>query len=152
MVPERLSLWVAGGYSIGGLQLVPAGGTALETGIDLLAGAAGLRGTLVPEAASGGFSLGVNAEGLLLRATSEAAPRLAATTADVNRIRLGVEGAYAVALGDGARLTPSIGATANSGAAGLLSRETLAGLGGDSTDAVARQVRIPGSVQPRQQG
>ena len=213
VVPERLSLWVAGGYGIGGLQLVPAGGAALETGIDLLAGAAGLRGTLVPEAASGGFSLGVNAEGLLLRATSEAAPGLAATTADVNRIRLGVDGAYAVALGDGVRLTPSvevgvrrddgaaekgfgmdlggalrythpglglslglsgralvlhetadlaewgasgwlawdpnpaselgpaltvtpsIGAAANGEAAGLLSRETLAGLGGDSTDA-----------------
>ena len=108
LVRERLSLWVAGGYGIGGLQLVPAGGSALEMGIDLLAGAAGLRGTLVPEAASGGFSLGVNADGLLLRATSEAAPGLAATTADVNRIRLGVEGAYAVALEDGARLTPSV--------------------------------------------
>ena len=173
----------------------------------------GQRGTLVPEAASGRFSLGVNAEGLLLRVTSEAAPGLAATTADVNRIRLGVDGAYAVALGAGARLTPSvevgvrrddgaaekgfgmdlggalrythpglglslglsgralvlhetadlaewgasgwlawdpnpaselgpaltvtpsIGAAANGEAAGLLSRETLAGLGGDSTDA-----------------
>ena len=108
VVPERLSLWVAGGYGIGGLQLVRAEETALETGIDLLAGAAGLRGTLVPEAASGGFSLGVNADGLLLRATSDAAPGMAATTADVNRIRLGVEGSYAVALGDGARLTPSV--------------------------------------------
>ena len=108
LLPERLSLWVAGGYGIGGLQLVPAGGKALETGIDLLAGAAGLRGTLLPAAASGGFSLGVNADALLLRATSEAAPGLVATTADVNRIRLGVEGSYAVALGDGARLTPSV--------------------------------------------
>ena len=107
LVDERLSLWVAGGYGIGGLQLVPAEGSTLETGIDLLAGAAGLRGTLVPEAAEGGFSLGVNADGLLLRASSEAAPGLAATTADVNRIRLGVEGSYAVALGAGARLTPS---------------------------------------------
>ena len=108
LVPERLSLWVAGGYGIGGLQLVPTGGKALETGIDLLAGAAGLRGTLLPEAARGGFSLGVNADGLLLRATSETAPGLVATTADVNRIRLGVEGSYAVALGDSARLTPSV--------------------------------------------
>ena len=108
LVPERLSFWVAGGYGLGGLRLTPAGGEALETGIGLLAGAAGLRGTVVPAAATGGFSLGLNADGLLLRATSEAAPGLAATTADVNRVRLGLEGAYAVALGDGARLTPSV--------------------------------------------
>ena len=108
LLPERLSLWVAGGYGIGGMELVPAGGKPLETGIDLLAGAAGLRGTLVPEAAGGGFSLGVNVDGLLLRATSDAAPGLAATTADVNRIRLGVDGSDAVALGAGARLTPSV--------------------------------------------
>ena len=108
VVPERLSLWVAGGYGLGGLRLTPAGGEALETGIGLLAGAAGVRGTVVPAAATGGFSLGVNADGLLLRATSDAAPGLAATTADVVRLRLGLEGAYEVTFGDGARLTPSV--------------------------------------------
>ena len=108
LVPERLSLWVAGGYGLGGLRLTPAGGEALETGIGLLAGAAGVRGTVVPAAATGGFSLGVNADGLLLRATSDAAPGLAATTADVVRLRLGLEGAYEVTFGDGARLTPSV--------------------------------------------
>ena len=108
LVPERLSLWVAGGYGLGGLRLAPRGGEPLETEIGLLAGAAGLRGTVVPAAATGGFSLGVNADGLLLRATSDAAPGLAATTADVNRVRLGLEGAYALALGAGAWLTPSV--------------------------------------------
>ncbi len=108
VVPERLSLWLAGGYGLGGLKLTPAGGEPLETGIGLLAGAAGVRGTVVPASATGGFSLGLNADGLLLRATSEAAPGLAAATADVNRIRLGLEGAYEVALGGGARLTPSV--------------------------------------------
>ena len=108
VVPQRLSLWLAGGYGLGGLQLTPAGGEPLETGIGLLAGAAGVRGTVVPASATGGFSLGLNADGLLLRATSEAAPGLDATTADVNRVRLGLEGAYEVALGGGARLTPSV--------------------------------------------
>ena len=108
VVPERLSLWLAGGYGLGGLKLTPAGGEPLETGIGLLAGAAGVRGTVVPASATGGFSLGLNADGLLLRATSEAAPGLAATAADVNRVRLGLEGAYEVALGGGARLTPSV--------------------------------------------
>ena len=108
VVPQRLSLWVAGGYGLGGLQLTPSGGEALETRINLLAGAAGVRGTVVPAAPSGGFSLGVNADGMLLRAASEAAPGLVATAADVNRIRLGLEGSYDAALGGGARLTPSI--------------------------------------------
>ena len=108
VVPQRLSLWVAGGYGLGGLQLTPSGGEALETRINLLAGAAGVRGTVVPASAAGGFSLGVNADGMLLRAASEAAPGLVATAADVNRIRLGLEGSYDAALGGGARLTPSI--------------------------------------------
>ena len=108
LVPERLALWLAGGYGLGGLRLAPSGGEPLETGIGLLAGAAGARGTLLTAAASGGFSLGLNADGLLLRATSEATAGLAATTAEVNRLRLGLEAAYELAVGGGARLTPSV--------------------------------------------
>ena len=108
LVPERLALWLAGGYGLGGLRLAPSGGEPLETGIGLLAGAAGARGTLLTAAASGGFSLGLNADGLLLRATSEATAGLAATTAEVNRLRLGLEAAYELAAGGGARLTPSV--------------------------------------------
>ena len=107
-VPERLSLWLAGGYGLGGLRLVPRGGEALETEIGMLAGAVGVRATLLPAAATGGLALGLNADALVLRATSEEAPGLAAATADVNRVRLGLEGIYAVALGGGAHLTPSV--------------------------------------------
>ena len=57
-VPGRLSLWVAGGYGLGALRLAPRGGEALETEIGVLAGAAGLRATLLPAAATGGLSLG----------------------------------------------------------------------------------------------
>ena len=107
-VAERLSLWLAGGYGLGGLRLVPRGGEALETEIGMLAGAVGVRATLLPAAATGGLALGLNADALVLRATSEEAPGLAAATADVNRVRLGLEGMYAVALGGGAHLTPSV--------------------------------------------
>ena len=72
VVPERLGLWLAGGYGLGGMRLAPLGGEPVETRIGLLAGAAGMRGVLVPAAASGGFALGVNADALLLRGTSEA--------------------------------------------------------------------------------
>ena len=107
-VAERLSLWVAGGYGLGGLRLVPRGGEALATEIGMLAGAAGVRATLLPAAATGGLALGLNADALVLRATSEEAAGLAAETADVNRVRLGLEGVYAMALGGGAHLTPSV--------------------------------------------
>ena len=108
VVPERLSLWLAGGYGLGGMRLTPSDGEPLETRINVLAGAAGMRATVVPASAAGGFSLGVNADGMLLRAASEAAPGLVATAAGVNRIRLGLEGSYQAELGGGARLTPSI--------------------------------------------
>ena len=108
VVPRRLALWLAGGYGLGGLRLAPHGGTPLETRIGLLAGAAGVRATVVPAAASGGFSLAVNADGMLLRAASEATAGLAAAAAEVNRLRLGLEGSYALALGGGGRLTPSV--------------------------------------------
>ena len=109
-VPERLAFWLAGGYGRGGLRLTPGGGGGgdpLDTGIGLLAGAAGLRGTLLPAAANGGFSLGLSADALLLRVTSEAVAGLPAATAEVNRLRLGLEGSYALAVGGGALLTPS---------------------------------------------
>ena len=61
-----------------------------------------------PDRPAGDFSLAVNADGLLLRATSEAVPGLAAATADVNRVRLGLEGSHETALGGGGRLTPSV--------------------------------------------
>ena len=107
-VPQRLALWAAGGYGAGGLTLTPAGVDPLRTRLDLAAGAAGVRATVVPASAAGGFSLGVNADGLLLRATSAAVTGLAAATADVHRVRVGLEGAYRAALGGGERLTPTV--------------------------------------------
>ena len=107
VVPERVALWLAGGYGLGGLRLAPLRSEPLDTDIGLLAGAAGLRATLVPAAASGGLAVGVNADASVLRATSAATVGLAAATVDVNRLRLGLEGAYAAAVG-GALLAPSV--------------------------------------------
>ena len=118
-VPERLSLWVAGGYGIGNLRLEPRGGAALDTTIGMLAGAAGVRAMLLPAAATGGLELGLLADAMLLRATSEQSNGLAAAAADVNRVRLGLHGEYELALGGSARLTPSleVGVRRDAGAA-----------------------------------
>ena len=108
VVPGRLVLWLAGGYGLGGLRLAPRGGEPLETGIGMLAGSAGVRATLVPAEVAAGFALGLNVDGMLMQATSDAVAGLAATTVDVNRLRLGLAGSYALAVGGGALLTPSV--------------------------------------------
>jgi hypothetical protein len=108
VAPGLLSLWLTGGYGWGGLRLEASGGEAPETEIGMWAGAAGARATLLRAGTGGGPSLGLEVDALLLRATSEETDGLAAAAADVNRVRLGLEGVYELVLGGGARLTPSI--------------------------------------------
>ena len=92
-----LALWGAAGYGQGKLTLTATGDAPLETGISLLLGAGGARGEL----------LALNLDALVLRTSLEATPGLAAAEADVSRLRLGLEGSYALALGSGGRLTPT---------------------------------------------
>ena len=103
---ERLALWGAAGYGQGKLTLTAPGDEPLETGIRLLLGAGGARGELLAPASAGGAGLALNLDALVLRTSSEATPGLAAAEADVSRLRLAVEGSYALSLG-GSRLTPT---------------------------------------------
>ena len=103
---ERLALWGAAGYGQGRLTMTAPGDEPLETGIRLLLGAGGARGELLAPASAGGAGLAVNLDALVLRTSSEATPGLAAAEADVSRLRLAVEGSYALSLG-GSRLTPT---------------------------------------------
>ena len=102
-----LALWGAAGYGQGKLTLTATGDAPLETGIGLLLGAGGARGELLAPDAAGGAGLAVNLDALVLRTSLEATPGLAAAEADVSRLRLGLEGSYALALGSGGRLTPT---------------------------------------------
>ena len=103
----RLALWGAAGYGQGMLTLTLTGGEPLETGIRLLLGAGGARGELLAPATAGGAGLALNLDALVLRTSSEAVTGLAAAAADVSRLRLGLEGSFALSLGGGARLTPT---------------------------------------------
>ena len=110
---ERLATWAAAGYGEGALTLTPGGGdgagrAALRTDLDLAMGAAGLRGIVVEAPETGGPELAVTADALGVRTTSAAVPGLAAADADVTRLRLGLEGAWAVRLEGGGTLTPSL--------------------------------------------
>ena len=88
---DRLSVWGAAGYGTGTLRLAPAGGVAVETGIDLAMAALGARATLRP-AVPGRLGLALESDALWLRAGSDAAPGLAAGDVGVTRVRLGLEG------------------------------------------------------------
>ena len=113
-VSDRLALWGLAGYGAGTLTLKPEGGGDVETDIDMTMAAAGVRAVLAEAPAEGGLELAAKSDGLLLRISSDAARdgdggRLAASDADVTRLRLGLEGTWrGIETGGGGTLTPSL--------------------------------------------
>ena len=95
------------GYGEGELVLTPEGETALETDMDLAMAAAGLKGTVL-DGGGDGPALALEADGLAVRATSDAVPGLVAADAVVTRLRLGVEGSWQGLSFGGGTLTPSL--------------------------------------------
>ena len=110
---ERISVWGVAGYGEGTLTLTPEGPdgesrAAIRTGLDLILGAAGLRGVLVQAPETGGPELAVKTDAMGVRTTSAKARGLSAAEADVTRLRLGLEGSWAIRFEGGGALTPSI--------------------------------------------
>ena len=96
---DRVTVWGAAGYGAGTLTLTPADGEAIETDMDLVMAAAGLRGVVVESPADGGPELAVKTDAMGVRTSSEATGgsaggNLAAAEADVTRLRLGLEGTW----------------------------------------------------------
>ena len=109
-INERLSAWGVAGYGEGNIKLTQPDTTeTIRTGIDLAMVAVGARGDLMPRTEAAGFDLALTTDALMVRTTSAAADGLAASAADVSRLRLGLDGSWLVALDSGASLTPSIG-------------------------------------------
>ena len=112
-VSERLTVWGMAGYGSGTLTLTPEGMPAMETDMDLAMGAVGARGVLVKAAAEGGLELAAKTDALLVRTTSDevdgSADTLAASEADVTRVRLGLEGTWlGIGTGGGGSLVPTL--------------------------------------------
>ena len=113
-VSDRLALWGIAGYGAGTLTLTPEGGARAETDIEMQMAAAGVRGVLAEAPAEGGLELAAKADALLLRISSDAARddaggRLAASDADVTRLRLGLEGTWrGIETEGGGMLTPTL--------------------------------------------
>ena len=98
-VTDRVTVWGAAGYGVGTLTLTPEDGEPLETDMDLMMAAAGLRGVVFEAPPEGGPELAVKTDAMAVRTTSEATGggaggNLAAAEADVTRLRLGLEGTW----------------------------------------------------------
>ena len=88
---EWVTLWGVAGYGKGRLTLKPRGDRAAGTDFGLAMAAAGVRGVVLSERASGGMEIAVKSDALAVRATSARSGNLAATRAQVTLLRLGVE-------------------------------------------------------------
>ena len=110
-VNPRLSVWGVAGYGTGSLTLTPNDQKPIETDMDLVMTAVGLRGVALEAPAEGGVELTVNSDAMAVRTTSAAADgigNLAAGTAHVTRLRIGLEGTWrGLKAGDG-EVTPVI--------------------------------------------
>ncbi|MDE0619517.1 MAG: DNA topoisomerase [Rhodospirillaceae bacterium] len=110
---ERISVWGVAGYGEGTLTVTLANedGTsqaAIRTDLELAMGAVGLRGTLVQAPDEGGFELAVKTDAMGVRTRSASVPGLAGASAEVTRLRLGLEGSRPFRFEGGAELRPSI--------------------------------------------
>ena len=110
---DRLSVWGVAGYGEGTLKVEPEAQAALETDMDLAMASVGVRSILMKAPPGGGAELAIKSDAMAVRTTSEAvstagAGNLAASEADVTRIRLGLEGSRAFRFAGSASLTPSV--------------------------------------------
>ena len=107
---ERLKLWGAAGYGAGEVTLAPETGGTLKTDIAWTMAELGLRGTvLAPPPAGTGPTLAVTSDALWAQTTSEQVRNgLAASNSAVTRLRLGMEGQWAVVLETLGQLTPTL--------------------------------------------
>ena len=108
MVNERLSVWGVAGYGEGTLTLTPDGGKAMQTDMDLMMGAVGVRGVAVEAPAEGGVELSITSDAMAVRTASEKTAGLAAAEADVTRLRLGLEGTWRGLAAGGGELVPRL--------------------------------------------
>ncbi len=105
-VSERLKLWGAAGYGAGEVMLKTMG-ESHSAGTSWAMAATGMRGEVL-RAPAGGPGLAVTSDALWVRTASEEARDFAASSSDVTRLRLGLEGSWRIALENGGALTPKL--------------------------------------------
>ena len=103
---ERLNLWVAAGRGAGDVRLEPDGGDSLEADLDWTMAAAGLRSDLFTFA--NGPAIALVSDALWARTESDGTAELLASDADINRLRIGIEGSRRFESPGGGHLTPKL--------------------------------------------
>ena len=104
---DTVDVWAIGGYGTGEMTIDQTACQALETNIDMMMGAMGLRGQLLNQDAGDAFDSTLRTDALWLRASSKRTTGLAAAEADVQRLRLLVNAGRSFPAGTGT-LTPSV--------------------------------------------
>ena len=104
---DTVDVWAIGGYGTGEMTIDQTACQALETDIDMMMGAMGLRGQLLNQDAGDAFDSTLRTDALWLRASSKRTAGLAAAEADVQRLRLLVNAGRSFPAGTGT-LTPSV--------------------------------------------
>ncbi len=106
-ISDRVRLWGLVGYGGGSLHLRLEDGRAMHTDLALTMGALGARGSLLNPAHPSGLELALRSDVMWMRMDSAKADNLAATQAEVSRLRLVLEGSRTLALAGGS-FTPSL--------------------------------------------
>ena len=104
---KRVSVWGMAGYGEGTLTLTPEGQAPMRPDMDLAMGALGVRGVLL-DGGTEGPTLAARSDAMAVRTSTDAVAGLAASEADVTRLRLWLEGSQPLRLGGDAVLTPSL--------------------------------------------
>ena len=104
---KRVSVWGMAGYGEGTLTLTPEGEAPMRPDMDLAMGAVGVRGVLF-DGGTEGPTLAGTADTMAVRTSTGAVTGLAASEADVTRVRLALKGSQPFGLGGDAVLTPSL--------------------------------------------
>ena len=105
---ERVTVWGVAGYGAGSLTLKQEDVAAIETDMDLMMAAVGLRGVAMKAPESGGPELAVKSDAMVVRTTSDAVQGLEAAMAEVTRLRLGLEGSWRVVASGGGEFVPRL--------------------------------------------
>ena len=107
-VNDRLDMWGVLGYGTGQMEMELDTGETRETDMDLVMGAFGGRGILLPAGETGGFELATRTDAMLTRTSSDAVAGMASADAEAHRLRLVLEGSRGFAWAEGRRLTPTM--------------------------------------------
>ena len=103
---DRVRLWGMAGYGSGEFRL--GGPHDLRTDLEMTMAASGIRGSLLEPSPGNRISLVVRSDVLWVRMNTEKVNGMAATEADVSRLRLVLEGSRAIVIAANGILTPSL--------------------------------------------